>query len=97
MDLETYWTAFPLVGMALTVPFWLYVWLVPARPPARASTAARGNAMSDLYDADFRRWNERQSGLLRRMGAGDRVNDQVEVASGWRSWRMRVWVDSATS
>jgi hypothetical protein len=34
--------------------------------------------MSDLYDADFRRWTERQSGLLRRMGAGDRVNDQVD-------------------
>jgi len=69
--------------MALSVPIWLYMWLVPVPPPARAAApghpAARGNAtMSDLYDADFRRWTECQSGLLRRMGAGDRVNDQVD-------------------
>ena len=83
MSVETYWLVAPLTFMALSVPIWLYVWLVPVPPPARAAApghqAVRGNAtMSDLYDADFRRWTERQSGLLRRMGAGDRVNDQVD-------------------
>ncbi len=34
--------------------------------------------MSDLYDTDVLAWSERQSGLLRRMAAGERVNDQVD-------------------
>jgi hypothetical protein len=33
--------------------------------------------MSDLYD-DVLLWSERQAALLRRMAAGERVNDQVD-------------------
>lgn len=33
--------------------------------------------MSD-YDTDLVIWADRQAGLLRRMGAGERVNDQVD-------------------
>ena len=34
--------------------------------------------MSDLYDHDILTWSERQAALLRRMAAGERVNDQVD-------------------
>jgi hypothetical protein len=34
--------------------------------------------MSDLYDTDVVIWSERQAALLRRMAAGERVNDQVD-------------------
>ena len=34
--------------------------------------------MSDLYDADVLAWSQRQAALLRRMAAGERVNDQVD-------------------
>jgi hypothetical protein len=34
--------------------------------------------MSDLYDTDVLAWSARQADLLRRMGAGERVNDQVD-------------------
>jgi hypothetical protein len=34
--------------------------------------------MNDLYEADVLLWSEQQAALLRRMGAGDRVNDQVD-------------------
>ena len=34
--------------------------------------------MSDLYDDDVLLWSERQAALLRRMAAGERVNDQVD-------------------
>ena len=34
--------------------------------------------MSDLYDADVLLWSERQAELLRRIAAGERVNDQVD-------------------
>jgi Domain of unknown function DUF29 len=34
--------------------------------------------MSDLYDTDILEWSERQATLLRRVAAGDRVNDQVD-------------------
>jgi hypothetical protein len=34
--------------------------------------------MSDLYDHDIVEWSEHQAELLRRMAAGDRVNDQVD-------------------
>ena len=34
--------------------------------------------MSDLYEDDVLLWSERQSELLRRMAAGERVNDQVD-------------------
>ena len=36
--------------------------------------------MSD-YDTDVLVWSERQAALLRRMGAGERVNDQVDWAN----------------
>jgi len=31
--------------------------------------------MNDLYDADILEWSERQAALLRRVAAGERVND----------------------
>ena len=31
--------------------------------------------MSDLYDGDILRWSEHQAGLLRRLAAGELVND----------------------
>jgi len=34
--------------------------------------------MSDLYDADIVQWSEYQAALLRRLAAGERVNDQVD-------------------
>jgi len=34
--------------------------------------------MSDLYDTDLVIWSERQAELLRRMAAGERVNDQID-------------------
>jgi hypothetical protein len=34
--------------------------------------------MSDLYGDDILLWSERQAALLRRMGAGEQVNDQVD-------------------
>ncbi len=34
--------------------------------------------MSDLYDDDILQWSERQGELLRRLAAGERVNDQVD-------------------
>ncbi|MBN9563151.1 MAG: DUF29 domain-containing protein [Alphaproteobacteria bacterium] len=34
--------------------------------------------MSDLYDTDVLTWSERQAALLRRVAAGERVNDQVD-------------------
>ena len=35
-------------------------------------------AMSDLYDTDILTWSTRQADLLRRVAAGERVNDQVD-------------------
>lgn len=34
--------------------------------------------MSDLYESDIALWSERQAELLRRVAAGERVNDQVD-------------------
>jgi hypothetical protein len=34
--------------------------------------------MSDLYDTDILTWSERQAALLRRVAAGERINDQVD-------------------
>jgi hypothetical protein len=34
--------------------------------------------MSDLYDTDMLAWSKQQADLLRRMAAGERVNDQVD-------------------
>jgi hypothetical protein len=43
--------------------------------------------MSDLYDDDILWWSEQQAELLRRLAAGERVNDQdfieeVEAVGG---------------
>ena len=37
--------------------------------------------MNGLYDVDIALWSERQADLLRRMAAGERVNDQVDWAN----------------
>jgi Domain of unknown function DUF29 len=37
--------------------------------------------LADLYETDVALWSERQADLLRRMGAGERVNDQMD----WRN------------
>jgi hypothetical protein len=37
--------------------------------------------MSDLYDEDILTWSERQAELLRRLAAGEPVNDQVDWAN----------------
>ena len=42
------------------------------------TTRTASAAMSDLYDTDILAWSARQAELLRRMAAGDRVNDQVD-------------------
>ncbi len=34
--------------------------------------------MSDLYEDDVLTWSEQQAALLRRLGAGEQVNDQVD-------------------
>src|ERR1700722_17630447 len=34
--------------------------------------------MSNLYDTDILVWSEHQTELLRRLAAGERVNDQVD-------------------
>ena len=34
--------------------------------------------MSDLYETDVVEWSEHQAALLRRLAAGERVNDQVD-------------------
>jgi Domain of unknown function DUF29 len=37
--------------------------------------------MSKLYEADIVEWSEHQAALLRRLAAGERVNDQVDWAN----------------
>lgn len=34
--------------------------------------------MTDLYETDILEWSEHQADLLRRLAAGERVNDQVD-------------------
>ncbi len=34
--------------------------------------------MSDLYESDILSWSDRQAALLRRVAAGERINDQVD-------------------
>jgi hypothetical protein len=34
--------------------------------------------MSDLHDSDILEWSEQQANLLRRLAAGERVNDQLD-------------------
>lgn len=37
--------------------------------------------MSELYETDIVEWSEHQATLLRRLAAGERVNDQVDWAN----------------
>jgi Domain of unknown function DUF29 len=37
--------------------------------------------MSNLYDTDILIWSERQADLLRRVAAGERINDRVDWAN----------------
>jgi hypothetical protein len=37
--------------------------------------------MSDLYETDILEWSQHQAALLRRLAAGERVNDQVDWAN----------------
>jgi Domain of unknown function DUF29 len=37
--------------------------------------------MSNLYDTDILTWSKRQADLLRRVAAGERINDQVDWAN----------------
>jgi hypothetical protein len=37
-----------------------------------------GSTVSNSYEADILTWSERQADLLRRVGAGEKVNDQVD-------------------
>ena len=37
--------------------------------------------MSELYETDIVEWSEHQAALLRRLAAGERVNDQVDWAN----------------
>ena len=39
-NVSTYWLVAPLTFMVLSVPIWLYVWLVPVPPPAMARRAS---------------------------------------------------------
>ena len=34
--------------------------------------------MNDLYDEDVLLWSEQQAALLRRLAAGERVNEQID-------------------
>jgi hypothetical protein len=34
--------------------------------------------VSELYDSDILIWSEQQAGLLRRLAAGERVNEQID-------------------
>jgi hypothetical protein len=45
--------------------------------------------MSNSYEADILTWSERQADLLRRVGAGEKVNDQVDWTTSLR--RLRAW------
>jgi hypothetical protein len=43
--------------------------------PHAAAAGVRGQHMSDIYNADILEWFEGQAALLRRLAAGERVND----------------------
>ena len=45
---------------------------------ARGVTTDYVPSMSDLYETDVVTWSDRQADLLRRIAAGERVNDQVD-------------------
>jgi hypothetical protein len=42
-----------------------------------ASAIERTGATSE-YDTDAREWSERQSALLRRLAAGENINDRID-------------------
>ena len=44
----------------------------------RAVCGSMKGSMSDLYESDILAWSEQQAKLLRRLGAGERVNDLVD-------------------
>src|SRR5664279_1777910 len=44
----------------------------------RSATNPAGSGGMAAYDVDFLSWSERQAALLRRVGAGEKVNDQVD-------------------
>lgn len=48
-----------------------------ASPAERATPAAEDEDMND-YDDDILIWSDRQGELLRRLAAGERVNDQID-------------------
>ena len=48
------------------------------RGVARGVTTDYVPSMSDLYETDVVTWSDRQADLLRRIAAGERVNDQVD-------------------
>ena len=37
--------------------------------------------MTDLYDTDVLLWSEQQAALLRRLAAGERVDEQIDWAN----------------
>jgi hypothetical protein len=48
MSFETYWLAAPLVGIAATIPFWVWLWVTrhhgsPSVPPAHRKSTKRAN------------------------------------------------------
>jgi hypothetical protein len=45
---------------------------------AAAARPSYLSGMGSLYDADFLLWSEQQAALLRRLAAGERVNDAVD-------------------
>jgi hypothetical protein len=49
-----------------------------ARDVARRVTTDYVPSMSDLYETDVVTWSDRQADLLRRIAAGERVNDLVD-------------------
>jgi hypothetical protein len=51
------------------------------RKLAAISACLVGGQHDDLYDADIVVWSEDQAALLRRLAAGERVNDQVDWAN----------------
>jgi hypothetical protein len=45
---------------------------------SKRARSVRRRAMNDLYEADVLLWSEQQAALLRRVAAGERINDQVD-------------------
>jgi hypothetical protein len=60
-------------------------WEGAARHQAKRGAGRRQDAgaprMSNLYDTDILTWSKRQADLLRRVAAGERINDQVDWAN----------------